>query len=148
MLINKSIVTWRCKKTGRYKNFADTCDFTKNPTRPHPILGTLDIYIEAVRCKTLNQFQQQEDPPTMTPLKKGKFWPYVRPLIWEKAQELFQEDEERTMGNDFTGNTATRAELREGGYFHEAKLIILDELWRQKKGLPTSEEEATQHGHF
>jgi len=84
----------------------------------------------------------------MTPLKKGKFWPYVRPLIWQKAQELFQEDEERTMGNDFTGNTATRSELTEGGYFHEAKLIILDELWPQKKGLPTTEEEAANASHL
>jgi len=80
---------------------------------------------------------------------KGKFWPYVRPLIWQKAQELFQEDEARTMGDDFTGITATRAELREGGYFYEAKLIVLDELNRQKKGgLPTLEEEAAQHGHL
>jgi len=80
--------------------------------------------------------------------KKGKFWPYVRELIWEKAQELFQEDEARTMGDDFKGITSTRAELREGGYFHEAKLIVLHDLWRQKKGLPTIEEEAAQHGHF
>ena len=84
----------------------------------------------------------------MTPLKKGKFWPYVRELIWEKAQELFQEDEARTMDDDFKGITSTRAELREGGYFHEAKLIVLNELYRQKKGLPTTEEEAAQHGHL
>ena len=77
----------------------------------------------------------------MTPLKKGKFWPYVRPLIWEKAQELFQEDEQRTMGNDFTGNTATRSELTEGGYFQEAKSLVLDELWRQKKGRNQAEED-------
>jgi len=79
---------------------------------------------------------------------KGKFWPYVRPLIWQKAQELFQEDEARTMGDDFKGITATRAELREGGYFHEAKIIVLQDLYRQKKGLPTLEEEAAQHGHL
>jgi len=58
MLINKSIVTWRCKKTGRYKNFADTCDLTKNPTTPHPFLGTLDGYIEAARCRVLTEFQK------------------------------------------------------------------------------------------
>jgi len=79
---------------------------------------------------------------------KGKFWPYVRPLIWQKAQELFQEDEARTMGDDFTGTTATRAELREGGYFYEAKLIVLSDLYSMKKGLPTIEEEAAQHGHL
>jgi len=65
---------------------------------------------------------------------KGKFWPHVRELIWIKAQELFQEDEARTMGDDFTGTTATQAELREGGYFQEAKVIVLQDLYRMKKG--------------
>jgi hypothetical protein len=37
--------------------------------------------------------------------------------------------------------TATRRELREGGYFHQAKLIVLRNLWLQKKGLPTVDEE-------
>ncbi|MHA1834986.1 MAG: hypothetical protein ACTSV7_13490, partial [Candidatus Baldrarchaeia archaeon] len=71
----------------------------------------------------------------------GKFWPKVRPLIWEKAQELYQMDQARSMGSDFKGITATRKELREGGYFHTAKLIVLRNLYRQKKGLPTIEEE-------
>ena len=31
----------------------------------------------------------------------GKFWPWVRELIWLKAQELFQEDQGKTMGHDF-----------------------------------------------
>jgi len=53
----KNIVTWICKKSGRHKAFADTCDFTKNPTHPHPHLGTLDIYIEAARCRVLTEFQ-------------------------------------------------------------------------------------------
>ena len=79
---------------------------------------------------------------------RGKFWPFVRPLIWEKAQELFQEEEARTMGNDFKGIRAERHELREAGYFYIAKLIVLRDLWLQKKGLPTSEEEAQLHGHF
>jgi len=81
-------------------------------------------------------------------LKKGKFWPHVRPLIWQKAQELFQEDEARTMGDDFKGITSTRRELREGGYFYEAKLIVLQNLWRQKKGLPTTEEEAAMYSNL
>ena len=72
---------------------------------------------------------------------KGKFWPWVRPLIWQKAQELFQEEGARTMGKDFTGITATRKELVEGGYFYEAKLIVLRNLWLEKKGLPTVEEQ-------
>jgi len=75
------------------------------------------------------------------PHSKGKFWPYVRPLIWEKAQQLYQEEQERTMGSDFKGIIATRRELREGGYFHRAKIIVLRNLYRQKKGLPTVEEE-------
>ena len=57
-------------------------------------------------------------------------------MIWEKAQQLYQQDEARGMSNDFTGITATKAELREGGYFHQAKLIVLRDLWLGKKGLP------------
>ena len=49
------------------------------------------------------------------------------------------------MSKDFTGITATKAELREGGYFHQAKLIVLRDLWLGKRGLPaTQEEEAFQ----
>jgi hypothetical protein len=73
--------------------------------------------------------------------KTGKFWPHVRAMIWEKAQQLYQQDEARGMSNDFTGITATKAELREGGYFYQAKLIVLRDLFLQKKGLPTTEEE-------
>ena len=75
----------------------------------------------------------------MAPLKlqqRGKFWPQVRAMIWEKAQQLYQQDEARGMSNDFTGITATKAELREGGYFHQAKLIVLRDLWLGKKGYP------------
>jgi len=71
----------------------------------------------------------------------GKFWPKVRPLIWEKAQELYQMENAKTMDGDFKGLTATRKELREGGYFYTAKIIVLRNLYRQKKGLPTVEEE-------
>ena len=38
-------------------------------------------------------------------------------------------------------NRPEKCELREGGYFHEAKLIVLRNLWREKKGLPLTEEE-------
>ena len=72
---------------------------------------------------------------------QGKFWPQVQALIWEKAQQLYQQDEARGISNDFTGITATKAELREGGYFHQAKLIVLRDLWLGKKGLPTTEED-------
>ena len=37
------------------------------------------------------------------------------------------------MPKDFTGITVTKAELREGGYFHQAKLIVLRDLFLQKK---------------
>jgi hypothetical protein len=67
-------------------------------------------------------------------MNQGKFWPQVRVLIWEKAQELYQQDESRGMSNDFTGTTATKKELREGGYYQQAKLIVLRELLQQRKG--------------
>lgn len=70
--------------------------------------------------------------------QQGKFWPYVRAMIWEKAEELFMAKQARTM--DFY-NRPEKCELREGGYFHEAKLIVLRNLWREKKGLPTTDEE-------
>jgi len=75
----------------------------------------------------------------------GKFWPQVRAMIWEKAQELYQMEQAKTMGEDFKGLTATRKELREGGYFYTAKLIVLRNLWQQKKGLPSVEKEDFCH---
>jgi hypothetical protein len=48
------------------------------------------------------------------------------------------------MGKNFKGTTATRKELWEGGYFHQAKLIVLRNVWREKKGLPTIEEEEAE----
>jgi hypothetical protein len=45
------------------------------------------------------------------------------------------------MADDFKGITATKAELREGGYFCQAKLIVLRDLWRERKGLSSIEEE-------
>jgi len=70
--------------------------------------------------------------------QQGKFWPHVRALIWEKAEELFMQEQAKTM--DFY-NRPEKCELLEGGYFHEAKLIVLRNLWREKKGLPLTEEE-------
>lgn len=48
------------------------------------------------------------------------------------------------MGKDFAGRTPTRRELREGGFFYQAKIIVLQNLWREKKGKPTVEEEEMQ----
>ena len=78
----------------------------------------------------------------------GKFRPWVRPMIWENAQELYQMEQAKTMGKDFKGIRAERSELWEGGYFYQAKLIVLRNLWQQKKGLPTIEEEEAEHGFF
>jgi len=60
---------------------------------------------------------------------KGKFWPQVRALIWEKAEQLFMQEQMRTMNCDIKPE---RCELREGGYFHTAKLIVLRELYLQR----------------
>jgi hypothetical protein len=84
----------------------------------------------------------------MPRINEGKFWPHVRALIWEKAQSLFQAEQARMMSDDFKGLTAERSELREAGYFQTAKLIVLRDLWLEKKGLLTSEEEAYAHGSF
>ncbi len=96
----------------------------------------------------MNAFKTYEEIKTLKSeanKRRGKFWPQVRAMIWEKAQELYQQDEARGISNDFTGVTATKAELREGGYFHQAKLIVLRDLWLGRKGLPTTEEkEASQ----
>lgn len=64
---------------------------------------------------------------------KGKFWPAVRAMIWEKAQELYQKDQARTMEDDFKAITAERCELREEGYFYDAKLIVLHDLYYSNK---------------
>jgi len=69
-------------------------------------------------------------------------------MIWEKAQELYQIEQAKTMGEEFKGITAERKELREGGYFYRAKLIVLRNVWQQKKRLPTIEEEEAEHGFF
>jgi hypothetical protein len=71
---------------------------------------------------------------------RGEFWPQVRALIWEKAQQLYQEEQARTMGTDYKGITATHKELREAGYFHTAKLITLRNLWIQRKKLHKKKE--------
>jgi hypothetical protein len=62
-------------------------------------------------------------------------------MIWDEAQQLYQMEQAVSMGEDFEGITATRGELREGGYFYQAKLVVLRNVWREKKGLPAIEEE-------
>jgi hypothetical protein len=65
-------------------------------------------------------------------------------MIWDKAQQIYQMEQAISMGEDFKGITATRVELREGGYFYQAKLIVLRNIWREKKGLPTIEEQEAE----
>jgi hypothetical protein len=74
-------------------------------------------------------------------MNKGKFWPPVRRLIWQKAEQMFQEEQMRTMGEDWKAITPERRELREKGLFHEAKLIMLREIHQAEK-------EGKQNGTF
>ena len=59
--------------------------------------------------------------------KKGKFWPQIRAQIWQKAEDLFMQDQ---MHHWDLPITPERCELREGGYYDKAKLIVLRELSR------------------
>ena len=49
-------------------------------------------------------------------------WRKVRAQIWVKAEQLFMMEQMRTMDCDVTPE---RSELREGGYFERAKIIVL-----------------------
>ena len=69
---------------------------------------------------------------------RGKFWPHVRPLIWDKATQMFMEEQARTMGEDFKAITPEKKELREQGLFQEAKIIVLRELYYAKKWDPSN----------
>ena len=68
---------------------------------------------------------------------RGKFWPPVRALIWDKATQMFMEEQARTMGEDWKAITPEKKELRELGLFQEAKVLILRELYYAKKGDPS-----------
>jgi len=66
------------------------------------------------------------------PHRRGKFWPWVRELIWEKAEELFAADFYASHETNVT--RPTRAELREGGYFYTAKCLVLRDINRMNRG--------------
>ena len=57
---------------------------------------------------------------------KGLFWPEVRRRMREKAIELFMADHYRNPC--FTGQTPEMEELKEGGYLHRAKVLVLREI--------------------
>ena len=62
----------------------------------------------------------------------GKFWPRVRELIWVKAEELHAADFHKSHEENIT--PPTKQELREGGYFYSAKLIVLRQVHRGELG--------------
>jgi len=58
----------------------------------------------------------------------GKFWPWVRELIWQEAESLHAADFHKSHEENII--PPTRKELREFGYFYAAKLIVLRDLHR------------------
>lgn len=67
---------------------------------------------------------------------KGKFWPDVRRRMRRKALDLFHRDNPHAHGV-----TPTKNELKESGYWYEAKIEVLREIYREKCGCLSSEEE-------
>jgi hypothetical protein len=67
---------------------------------------------------------------------KGKFWPEVRRRMLKKAMSLFHHDNPQARGI-----TPTQKELKESGYWHQAKVEVLREIYREKHGRLSSEEE-------
>lgn len=67
---------------------------------------------------------------------RGKFWPDVRRRMRTKALDLFHRDNPQAQGV-----TPTKNELRESGYWYDAKIEVLREIYREKHGALTSEEE-------
>jgi hypothetical protein len=57
-------------------------------------------------------------------------WRQVRARIWVKAEELFMAEQIQAFDCDITPE---RCELREGGYFDRAKLIVLGEVYLEGK---------------
>ena len=58
--------------------------------------------------------------------RKGSFWPRVRRRMYEKAIELYMQ--EQSKNPYFTGQLPEMEELREGGYMHRAKVLVLKEI--------------------
>ena len=61
----------------------------------------------------------------MRPMASSFSWSKIRDRIWVKAEELFMQEQLRTMDCDIKPE---RTELREGGYFDRAKTLILREV--------------------
>ena len=80
-------------------------------------------------------------------------WAVVRARIWEKAEELHAGDFYKVHEENIA--PPTRSELREEGYFHRAKILVLRKINRELRGRdprddftpPTLEEwESVQRG--
>lgn len=67
---------------------------------------------------------------------RGRFWPEVRRRMRIKAQDLFHQDNPQAQGI-----TPTKNELRESGYWFQAKIEVLREIYRENHSLLSSEEE-------
>ena len=52
-------------------------------------------------------------------------WRRVRARIWVKAEELYMQDQVCSWG---CSAAPERCEIREGGYFDQAKLLVLREV--------------------
>ena len=61
----------------------------------------------------------------MRPVASSFSWSKIRARIWVKAEELFMQEQVRTMDCDIKPE---RNELREGGYYERAKTLILREV--------------------
>ena len=59
---------------------------------------------------------------------KGSFWPEVRRRMREKAIELYMA--EQSKNPYFTEQTPEIEELRESGYLHRAKALVLRDICR------------------
>jgi len=58
---------------------------------------------------------------------KGAFWPGVRQRMYEKAVELYMYDHPESQ------NKPELEELREAGYLHTAKVLVLREMRLESK---------------
>jgi len=58
---------------------------------------------------------------------KGVFWPGVRQRMYEKAVELYMYDHPESQ------NKPELDELREAGYLHTAKVLVLREMRLESK---------------
>jgi hypothetical protein len=58
-------------------------------------------------------------------IRRGRFWPRVREEIWRRAEQLYMNEHPEAATR---GLRPERSELREGGYFERAKILVLREL--------------------